>query len=450
MRPNLSRTVVIGFLALSCVSLANAQNAQDNDRARRRSPVVEVFEKSRDAVVNISTTKVIRYESLRYESVFDSMFDMGRPLTREQRVQSVGSGFLVHPSGYIVTNYHVIAQTSDCNVIFADKHQKKAQVVAFDADHDLAVLKIDADAPLPYVPLGHSDDIMIGETVVAIGNPLGLQHTVTTGIVSALDREIQFNNELVYSGLIQTDAAINPGNSGGPLLNINGELIGVNSAIRGDAQNVGFAIPVDKLWDLLPGMLDIERRQRVSFGLRVSGQKAEVSEVRADSPAARSGLKAGDHIAKFDGQDIKNGIDYYVHLLDRKPGDTVALTVDRGGKSVNVKVAIEVVPPPDGEKLAADKLGLVLIPVPSNIKRRLDLQDDFGLMVKDVADDCPARRYIAPGDLIVQMNQTPITSLTDAGLALEKLDRGDAISIVGYRLRRDTPIRWHVTLPSIK
>ncbi|MFN0134956.1 MAG: trypsin-like peptidase domain-containing protein [Phycisphaerae bacterium] len=446
MRPTLSRFVFVALLACSCVTAF----AQSDDRARRRSPVVEVFEKSRDAVVNIATTKVIRYESLRFESMYDSFFDMGRPLTRERQVQSVGSGFVVHPSGYVVTNYHVVAQTSDRSVIFADKQQKKTQIVAFDAEHDLAVLKVDTDGPLPYVPLARSDDIMIGETVVAIGNPLGLQHTVTTGIVSALDREIQFNNELVYSGLIQTDAAINPGNSGGPLLNINGDLIGVNTAIRGDAQNVGFAIPVDRIWELLPSMLDIERRQRVSFGLRVSGQRAEVSEVRADTPAARSGLSAGDRVVKFNGEPIRDGIDYYVHLLELKPGDAIALTVDRGGKMIEAKLAIDVIPPPDGEKIAFEKLGIALTPVPASVKRRLDLDDDFGLMVKDVAEDSPARRYIAPGDLIVQMNQTPVNSLTDAGLALEKLERGQRVSIVGYRLRRESPVRWHVTLPTMK
>ena len=434
--------------AALAISLAAAALAEPpvGDRDRRRTPVVEVYEKSRDAIVNISTTRVVRYQSLRYESVFDEMFDMGRPITREQRVQSVGSGFVVHPSGYVVTNHHVVAQTSDISVIFVDKREKPAKVVAVDPDHDLAVLKVESDTPLPYLPLGRSNDIMIGETVIAIGNPLGLQNTVTSGIVSALGRDIPFNNEMIYRGLIQTDAAINPGNSGGPLLNLNGELIGINSAIRGDAQNVGFAIPVDRLWELLPSMLDIERRMRVRFGLHVGGHEALVNEVTAKSPAAEAGLKAGDRVRKFDGEPIRDSIDYFVHLLDRKPGDTVALSVERDRKLIEAKITLEAAPPPDGEQLAAKLLGLNISEVPAALRRKYDLDANSGVWVREVAKDSPARQYIAPGDLIVQLNQVPITSPAALGLALETVKPGDTMSIVGYGVRRGTPIRWHVSV----
>jgi len=239
--PALCRIFVV-FVTLSVGAAARADD--DTAPSRRRTPVVEVFEHARDAVVNISTTRIVR---MRSRSPLDDIFDFGRPGYRQQRVQSIGSGIVVHESGYIVTNAHVVSQASDVQVTFADETRLPADVLAVDSQHDLAVIKVAADHPLPHLKLGSSDDILIGETVVAIGNPLGLEHTVTAGIVSALNRQLDFGNDVIYTGLIQTDASINPGNSGGPLLNIDSELIGINTAIRGDAQNIGFAIPVNRL-----------------------------------------------------------------------------------------------------------------------------------------------------------------------------------------------------------
>ncbi|MDP7348694.1 MAG: trypsin-like peptidase domain-containing protein, partial [Phycisphaeraceae bacterium] len=208
----------------------------------RRTPVVRVFEQSRNAVVNISTTQIVQLRDPLGFDLFEQFFHM--PRRRTFRRQSVGSGFVLHEAGYIVTNAHVVARTAERKVLFADERAFDAQVVALDHEHDLAVLKIDADGPLATLPLGTSHDLMVGETVIAIGNPLGLSDTVTAGVISAVDRELEFGDGKSFKGLIQTDASINPGNSGGPLLNILGDLIGVNTAMRGDAQNIGFAIPV--------------------------------------------------------------------------------------------------------------------------------------------------------------------------------------------------------------
>ncbi|RMF78297.1 MAG: hypothetical protein D6744_10270, partial [Planctomycetota bacterium] len=270
--------------------------ADAQDRARRRTPIVEVFEANRDAVVNISTDKVQVVRTLGYESLWDEVFGRPREIPIKRHIQSVGSGFVIHEDGVIVTNAHVVARTDEIHISFADGTTAPAEPVSIDIEHDLAVLHAQVDRPLPYLRLARSDDLMVGETVVAIGNPLGLQHTVTSGIVSALHRDLQFSESVIYRDLIQTDAAINPGNSGGPLLNINGELIGINTAIRGDAQNVGFAIPVDRLWDLLPTMLNVERYERVEFGLRVEGPAARVAAVREKSPAAEAGVKPGDRV----------------------------------------------------------------------------------------------------------------------------------------------------------
>jgi serine protease Do len=198
---------------------AAGAEAQASDRARRRSSVVEVFEAARDAVVNISSTEIVE---VRHP--FDQFFDRRRrSRPRQYKNTSVGSGFVIHAEGYIVTNAHVVARSTDRTVTFADGREFDAQVVASDREHDVAILKIDATGLKP-LALGRSSDLMTGETVIAIGNPLGYEHTVTAGVVSAINRDLLFSKEHMLRGLIQTDASINPGNSGGPLLNVLGEL----------------------------------------------------------------------------------------------------------------------------------------------------------------------------------------------------------------------------------
>ena len=438
------RSVIIVLLAT--VPTFAATPPDQDDLGRRRSPVVEVFEKSRDAVVNINTTRVVRMRSLRFPSLFDDIFDLGGPRVRNQRVQSIGSGVVVHESGYIVTNAHVVSQASDVSVAFADGRTEPAEILAVDAEHDLAVLKVNAAQPLAWQKLARSDDILVGETVVAIGNPLGLKHTVTAGIVSAIDRDLVFDQETAYHGLIQTDASINPGNSGGPLLNVNAELIGINTAIRGDAQNIGFAIPVARLWELLPTMLDLERRERVRFGLRVSGPEASALSVRPESPAAEAGLKPGDRVVRFNGQPIRDGIDYYVHLLDQHPGSEIKLTVRRDGKLIESTVPLQAIPLPDGGDLAKRMLGMTLVAVPDRLRRQYDLPAHVALMVDEVEPASPADAAgMLVGDLILRLHRVPAASLKDVGLTLEQTPPGQRVVVEGLRLRPDA-FFWTVSL----
>lgn len=437
--------LVLGSLALTL--FATVAVADDSPRDRRRTPIVDVIERCRDSVVNISTTRLVRMRSLAFGSPLDEIFDFGGPRERNRRVQSVGSGAVVHESGYIVTNAHVVSQASDVQVTFADKSTLPAEVVAVDPEHDLAVLKVTPAQPLHAQPLGRSDDIMIGETVIAIGNPLGLQHTVTTGIISALDRDLQFSNDVVYRGLIQTDAPINPGNSGGPLINLNGELIGINSAIRGDAQSIGFAIPVDRLWELLPALLDVERRERVRFGLSVSGTDAKVVSVKPDSPAAAAGLRPNDRILRFNGEALRTGIDYYVHLLGQAPDSQVRLAVQRGPETLEVTVPLQSIPLPDGKALVQKLLGIELMEVPEELRRKYELPDYAGLMVEQVERTGPAdRARMRPTDLILRLDRTPVSTLKDVGLALEQVRPGDRVLVEGLRLDADPPFLWSVTL----
>jgi serine protease Do len=437
------------LIGVTCGALLVGTVIADPPQQSRRSPVVEVFEQSRNAVVNISTTRIQRVRALRSGWLWDDVFDFGRPFIREQQVHSVGSGVVIHENGYIVTNAHVVAQASDVRVTFADERTAEARIVADDPEHDLAVLRIDTNAPLPRINLGRSADIMVGETVVAIGNPLGLQHTVTAGIVSALDRDLQFGHDMVYRGLIQTDAAINPGNSGGPLLNVNAELIGINTAIRGDAQNVGFAIPVDRLWDLLPVMLDIERSQRVRFGLEVSGPNAEVTAVHPDSPAAQAGLRPGDRLTHFQGHPLRDAIDYYVHLLEQKPGQTIRIAYRRDNHESEANLTLQPVPPPDGRQLAQRLLGVKLAEFDALTRRKYDLPDDVGVFVDEIEPNSPAdRARVLPGDVILRLNRVGVPTLDQVGLALEDVRPGEEIYIHGLRVRTDSPFVWTIQIPT--
>lgn len=435
MRSRLIAAGVIGLL-LAVSTLA------DDARDRRRTPVVDVFERCRDAVVNVSTERVVGVGG-RGGSPLDDFFDFS-PRRREAKVPfSVGSGAIIHPDGYIVTNAHVVARSSEVHVTFADQSSLPAEVIAVDSEHDLAVLKVDAPKRLAVLRLGEPDDVMIGETVIAIGNPLGLQHTVTTGIISAANRDLEVASNTVYKGLLQTDAPINPGNSGGPLLNINGDLIGINTAIRADAQNIGFSIPVAHLWRLLPDVLDIERRERVRFGLVVRGRDSKVIEVHPGTPAAAAGLKAGDRIIKFNGTPVTDAIDYYLHLINSKPADTIRLVAKRGEQTLDLPVKLESIPLPDGQTLAKQLFGMKLGLVPDDVRKKYELPRSWRLVVVDVDEGSPAAAArIEAGDFILGLGRVTVRSLDDVQAALADARKGDVVPIEGITLTERGPLRW--------
>ena len=368
-------------------------------------------------------------------NLFDDIFPS--PMIRRVPVKSLGSGFIVHPDGYLVTNAHVVLRADKITVTLSNKSKYAAAVISADVRHDLAVLKIEPKKTekFAYLPLGRSDDLMVGETVIAIGNPFGYANTVTTGVISAVDRTLNFGRDVKYTGLIQTDAPINPGNSGGPLLNIAGELIGVNTAVRPDAQNIGFAIAVDSLHNEFGKLLDFERINRVIFGADVvhrrSGQDAGlyVGAVRSKTPADGK-LKVGDRIIDLNGKGVKQMPQYTCAMLAAKPQSKVRLTVMRGGKKLPVVVTVQAKPRPDGKALAKRLFGMTLRPVTPALARNLRLPMDWGLMVVGIEAGSPADKLgINLKDILFQIDRFYIKDLDGLAMILEDLRPGHSAKI---------------------
>ncbi len=434
-------TIVLAFW----LGLVAGSGPQPDLRELRRSPIVRVVEQVRDSIVNISSTELV--ETRRGIDLFDRMFIM--PPAR-RTVNSVGSGFVMHESGYIVSNAHVVSRSVDLRVTFANGDEYKADPVVISDRYDLAILRIKADRPLKPIPLG-TGDVMIGETTVAIGNPLGYENTVTSGIVSALHRTIEHSQDTVYEDLIQTDASINPGSSGGPLLNIAGELIGINTAIRADAQNIGFAIPVTRLHSLLPDMLEfaIAEERHFDLGMRVEGlDAARVVTVEAGGPADGVGIRVGDTLVRVNDARIGRDVDFYISMLGRSVGDRVTMQLRRGGETKQVQLTLTEIPKPDGATLAKTYFGLTLENLNSKTDSRFGRRQVAGVLVVGVDARSPADRGgLLPGDLLVRLGDTWVTSLEQVGQLLKDTGPGDPADLRWWRLGRRGGIEaWKVRI----
>ncbi len=465
------RLLVLAMLPLSlrpAIVLADPPNNQDSTstarQAQRITPAVKVFQETSPAVVNLSTTTVVTVrDSFGFGGLFDEIFDFPMARPRQYEAHSVGSGFVIHRDGYIVTNAHVIDRASECKVTFADGTELPAVKVAVERRDDLAILKVEVDPsegkktgpPFPIVKLGRSDDLMPGETVIAVGNPLGYQHTVTTGIISALNRELRFGKNVTYSGLIQIDASINPGNSGGPLLNVLGELIGINTAIRGDAQNIGFAIAVDRLHALLPEMLDVERLRRAKLGIHFSGEPTEqdvagirVKRVDAGSGAAKAGVRPGDIVTGINGKPTPDFLEAFT-LLEAAPlGKEIAFDLlSDGRKRKTVKLPLEEIPRLDSATVMWDRFGIRVQELTRADMTRLGLRQRIALRVAEVDPRSQAAQEgVSPDDLITRFGGRPVTSLDALGSLLEQVKPGDRIPVGVWRVAENAIVQVELPL----
>jgi serine protease Do len=353
-------------------------------------------------------------------------------IPHEFKQHGLGSGVIVSPDGYILTNDHVVGDAENIQVTLMDKREFTAKVIGKDTKTDLALIKIDTKTPLPYASLGNSDTTEVGDWVVAIGNPFGFSLTVTAGIVSAKGRALGGN----YDEFIQTDAAINPGNSGGPLFDVNGKVVGINTAIysrTGTSAGIGFAIPIDLAkavmnqlkahGKVVRGWLGVEIQEVTpelaqSFGLP-KPEGALVASVEKDSPAAKAGIKRGDVIVKFNGKEVHEQHELPELVAETPIKKSVPIEVIRGAKHMTLDVTVGQLKESEmasagGEEQPGSGWGLQVGEITPDIAREFNLQGEKGVVVKQVKPDSPgAEAGLEQGDVILEVNHDKVNSLQD-------------------------------------
>jgi serine protease Do len=407
------RALLMGlFLFLSAASPSPAQEAS------RRSPVVVAVEKASPAVVSIFSSQEVERQVNPFggNPFFEDFFrDFFEPFPDRRTERSLGSGVVIRADGYILTNEHVVLQSGKVQVQLSNERKLNARLVGADSDSDLAVLKVDDAKSLPHLPLGTSEDLMIGETVIAIGNPFGLSHTVTTGVVSAVNRSLN-TGERTYYDFIQTDASINPGNSGGPLLNIKGELIGINTAIYGKAQGIGFAIPISRAKRIVEELISHGAVEPPWIGLATQTLTPElayhfslkekqgvlVRGVEPASPAATAGFQRGDVITSLDGKPVQSSEEYLQRERAYNAGAKLRFRLSRNGREVEAVVTAGRFPQEKADELAWKLLGLAVA------------ENNNGLAVTKVRAQSPAERIgFARGDLILGVAGNQVKTLAE-------------------------------------
>ncbi len=387
----------------------------------------KIFRDVMPAVVNISTERTVKYRNNDpfFDFFRDFFGDQRQNPYREDKATSIGSGFIISKEGYIVTNSHVVARADSIFVRLSDGEKFDAELVASDPETDVAVIKIKPNKNFTTVPLGDSEAIEVGDWAIAIGNPFGLDRTLTVGVVSAKSREMGAGK---FDNFIQTDAAINPGNSGGPLLNINGEVIGINTMILGgQAQNLGFAIPINMAKNVIIQLIENKEVKRQQLGVTVQEVNDQVKKdldldvdhgllvvkVEEKSPAEKAGITVNDIITELNGEKVDSFTMFARKIAFSEPGETVTLTLLRDGKSIRIKARLEEEKP---QKSTEEKSwGLTL------------KNDDNGVRITDVNKKSPAYRALYPDDVIVAVNRQRVRDVKDLEKLLDDLKDRDRL-----------------------
>jgi len=428
--------------------LLNAENL-------RESAVVKAIRKVSPAVVNISSEFEVRKRinpfygfgmDPDFDSFFRDFFDPG--FEQKYRRSSLGSGVIIDGKrGFILTNKHVIVKSSTITVALKDGREFKAQIIGADPDSDLAVLRISSKGNLPAIEMGNSANLMIGETVIAIGNPFGFSNTVTTGVISATNRSIKVDDSF-YHDFIQTDASINPGNSGGPLLNIYGELIGINTAIYAKAQGIGFAIPINmakrivtdlvKYGEVIPAWigvtvqdLDDELAQYVK-ATDVKG--VMVKKIEKSGPAFKAGIQVGDIIRSVGTRKILSQNDFNTAISNISAGEAVTINLWRGGETREISVKSSSFPQELALELAHNLLGIMVKNLSKKNRLIYKTHTQDGVVITEVNRSS----YLAgigarPGDVIRQMDELTIKNINDFKKAVIKYRKKKSLLIVLQR-----------------
>lgn len=448
----------LNLLTKAYTEEANISKEAIDILSKTNQAMAEVVAAVKPAVVNISSTKTIKmpgFQSPFFDDPFfrrffgDEFGSFQRP--REHKQSGLGSGVIVGKDGYILTNNHVIKDADEIKVKLSDKREFKGKVVGTDPKTDIAVIKIDSNH-LPVIKLGDSEKLRVGETVIAVGNPFGLNQTVTSGIVSATGRA---NVGIAdYEDFIQTDAPINPGNSGGALVNIRGELVGINTAIfstSGGYQGIGFAIPSSMAKAVMDNLIKKGKVVRGWLGVSIQpvtpdlakqfdikdDKGALVGDVVEDSPADKAGLQRGDVIIEYDGKDVADPSSLRNNVAGTPPGKKVTLKIMRYGKSQKMYVTIAELPA-EMQKLQGgfDNLfkGVIVQGLTPELKRSLDIPKRIGgVVVTDVDDSSPANGFIMPNDVIIEVNRKKINGTKDYEATVSKIKSGQDILLLVFR-----------------
>lgn len=415
----------------------------------------EIVKAVSPSVVNISTTRTVQSPPT-LEDLFEFLPPYGNSQGKKWKEMSMGSGVIVSNDGYVLTNYHVVEQADDIKVTLYNRRTFKASIIGADSKTDLAVIKIDVK-DLPVAPWGDSDQLQVGDFVLAIGNPYGLTHTVTMGIISAVGRaDVGIAD---YEDFIQTDAAINPGNSGGPLVNIKGEIIGINTAIfsrTGGYQGIGFAVPSNMARIIKDSLIKEGKVVRGWIGIMVQDLTAELAErfnlkepygviitdVTKQSPAYSGGLKRGDIILEYDGKQVTESAILKNLVAQSKVGSVVNLKIFRDGQVYTISVTIAQLPSEQFQEIktlkkTADKTenplkGLSVIDFEPSMAKQIGADlDDRGVVVYKIEPGSPAENTgLKKGDLIMEIERQKIQSASDFQKAIQKISRSDILVLI--------------------
>ena len=451
-----AKVFIASLLSIFCINIS----AFSNNSSLRRTPIVIAVEKASPAVVNISTEQIVRSRAYGFsDPFFDQFFrDFFDPLPRRQYKQnSLGSGVIIDERGHVLTNYHVLVRASKVSITLADNREFEAKIVGVDPKSDLAVLKVLTQEQLPIATIGTSDDLLIGEPVIAIGNPFGLSHTITTGVISALNRTIRVSDDQIFRGFIQTDAPINPGNSGGPLINILGDVIGINSAIYGNAEGIGFAIPIDKAKRIIDDLIEYGQVRKAWIGIQVqditpaiaqyfdyqSSDGVLIAQVMTKSSAERAGLKQGDIIVEISGQALRDYYSYHAIIAEYTADDTLTFSILRDGETRKIEVQAEEFSLEQAAKIAQQEFGFYVEDITQEKVRKYFLQTQQGLVITEVRETSPAASVgIEAGDIIRQIDGLQVSNMTDFQQVFLKLAQKRTVVFLIQRGNRG----YYVTL----
>ena len=453
-------TALVFLLCLSWVGSTSAEAEQTNSYLALEAfsnSIADIAETVGPAVVNIDTVRMVATQLPSFEDpIFERFF--GREFEEFRRTipqKGTGSGFIINQEGYVLTNEHVVRKADKIKVILSDGREFDGEVIGSDVTSDMAIVKIKADH-LPTVTLGNSDELRVGEIVIAIGNPYGLQQTVTMGVVSAKGRSIPAGTEgQVYRNFIQTDTAINPGNSGGPLLNIKGEVVGINTAIIPYAQGIGFAIPINIAKKNIDDLINFGKVIRSWLGVYIQEVTPEIAkqfnqaeakgvlvgDVVKNSPAEEVGIKTGDIIKKVNNEEVNSPEELQDKIGNIEIGKEANIEIVRNGETISFIVKVSEMPTVEEEvsespkeKVFSVQTGLKVESVTTEIAKELGLPGVKGLVITEVVPGSSADDMgLQPGDIVLEANRTEVSSIGEWEKVINKLEPGDTLLLLVFR-----------------